>query len=95
MQTVLQAAGQAMSAMQLGAGEDKGKGKFSEKGKGKPEEVGKGNIEIKPIAFDLVPRPADEALLSHVQRFSFDAQSTALGLALDALVKDGDGRAVD
>ena len=44
---------------------------------------------------DLVPRPADEALLSHVQRFSFDAQSTALGLALDALVNDGDGRAVD
>ena len=44
---------------------------------------------------DLVPRPADEALLTHVQRFSFDAQSTALGLALDALVNDGDGRAVD
>ena len=44
---------------------------------------------------DLIPRPADEALLTHVQRFSFDAQSTALGLALDALVNDGDGRAVD
>ena len=44
---------------------------------------------------NAVPRPADEALLAHVQRFSFDAQSTALGLALDALVDEGDGRAVD
>ena len=44
---------------------------------------------------NAVPRPADEALLAHVQRFSFDAQSTALGLALDALVDEGGGRAVD
>ena len=44
---------------------------------------------------NAVPRSADEALLAHVQRFSFDAQSTALGLALDALVDEGDGRAVD
>ncbi|MBV18663.1 MAG: hypothetical protein CMA56_02230 [Euryarchaeota archaeon] len=42
-----------------------------------------------------VPRPVDETLLAHVERFSFDAQSTALGLALDDLVNDGDGRAVD
>ena len=41
------------------------------------------------------PRPADESLLSHVERYSFDAQARALRTALDRLDGDGLGASVD
>ena len=42
-----------------------------------------------------VPRAADETLLRHVERFSFDAQAQALAAALDGLVDDGTEASVD
>jgi hypothetical protein len=42
-----------------------------------------------------VPRPADETLLEHVERFSFDAQAQALTAALDGLMGDETEASVD
>lgn len=42
-----------------------------------------------------IARPADPALLSHVTRYSFDAQAQALSAALDRLDSEGLGPSVD
>lgn len=44
---------------------------------------------------DPVPRPVDETLLEHVERFSFDAQAQALAGALDGLMGEGTEASVD
>jgi len=42
-----------------------------------------------------VSRPADETLLAHVERFSFDAQAQALTAALDGLMENVTEASVD